>query len=235
MAAALADVRGRLHAHADPERARFLEGFFKTGPGEYGEGDRFLGLRVPQVRALARDAAALPLGDLTDLLRSPFHEERLLALLALVRRYARADEAGREAIYRVYLAHSLFVNNWDLVDASAPHIVGAHLSERGWEPAEQLARSPSVWERRIAVLATFYAIRRGEPMPALRVAEWLVHDPHDLIHKAAGWMLREVGKRDREVEEAFLREHAATMPRTMLRYAVERFPDALRRRYLRER
>ena len=225
-------IRRRLGELGDAEDAAFLQRFFKTGPGEYGEGDVFIGIRVPVLRALSREFAALPLPGMTELLRSPVHEERLLALLLMVRAFSRGDAEGREAVFRAYLEHTRWINNWDLVDASAEHVVGAHLEGGGLGLLDRLARSESVWERRIAIIATFRFIRRGHFAPTLHVAEMLVGDPHDLIHKAVGWMLREVGKRDRAAEESFLRRHAATMPRTMLRYAIEKFPEPLRREYL---
>ena len=228
----LAALRARLRELADPEDACFLQRYFKTGPGEYGEGDVFLGLRVPTLRALAKEYQTLPIDDAAELLRSGAHEERLLALLLLVRLYQRGDDAAKEGIYDLYLASTAAINNWDLVDASAEHVVGAHLWERDRAVLDRLARSELVWERRIAVMATFHFIRRGRFDDTFRIAGVLLHDRHDLIHKAVGWMLREVGKRDQPAEEAFLRQHCRTMPRTMLRYAIERFPEPLRRRYL---
>ena len=228
----LAALRARVRELADPGHARVLQGFFKTGPGEYGEGDVFLGLRVPTLRALAKEYQALSIDDAAELLRSEAHEERLLALLLLVRLYQRGDDEAKRRIYDLYLASTRFINNWDLVDLSAEHVVGAHLWERDRAVLDRLARSGLVWERRIAILATFHFIKRGRFDDTFRVAESLLHDRHDLIHKAVGWMLREVGKRDQPAEEAFLRQHYRTMPRTMLRYAIERFPEPLRRRYL---
>ena len=225
-------IEKRLQALADPVRAAGVARFFKTGRGEYAEGDRFLGLRVPVVRQFAREHQELSLRDVAALLESPWHEVRLLALLILVRQYGRADAAGRTAIHRLYLRSIRAINNWDLVDCSAPCLVGEHLNGGGMRHLRALARSRNVWSRRIAMLATFHAIKQGNFEPALEIARMLRDDPHDLIHKAAGWMLREIGNRDRAVEEAFLREHAARMPRTMLRYAIERFPERLRRRYL---
>ena len=232
----LDSVRSELAELADPEAAAFLQRFFKTGPGQYGEGDRFLGIRVPRLRALVARTRGLPMDDVLALLRSPWHEERLLALLILVDRYRRGGPEERETVFRTYLAHTRHINNWDLVDASAEHLVGGHLDADDADTVrllERLAASDSVWERRIAMLATFHWIRRGRFDLALRVAEWLVQDEHDLIQKAVGWMLREVGKRDRREEEAFLARHCATMPRTMLRYAIEHFPPELRAAYLR--
>jgi 3-methyladenine DNA glycosylase AlkD len=229
----LAEVRADVRALESPADAEFLQRFFKTGPGEYGEGDRFAGIRVPALRSLARKHAGLSLDETAELLRSPVHEERMLALLLLVHRYQRGHAGEREAVYRAYLASTRHINNWDLVDASAEHIVGAELVDRDRAPLLALARSEVVWERRIAIVATFHFIKRGELGPTLRVAELLLGDRHDLIHKAVGWMLREVGKRDPPAEEAFLRAHYRQMPRTMLRYAIERFPEELRKRYLR--
>ena len=213
---------------ANPDRAHISQRFFKTGPGEYGEGDRFVGLTVPQVRKLAKQYRQLSLTETKRLLCSPIHEERLLALLILVGAFAKADEAGQRRIYEFYLRSTKFINNWDLVDCSAEHIVGAHSRSR----LSQLARSKSLWERRIAVLATLHFIKRGEFAPTLAIARQLLRDREDLIHKAVGWMLREVGKRDLPVEEAFLRQHYRQMPRTMLRYAIERLPEARRQCYL---
>lgn len=230
---ASAAILDRLQQIGDPEHARFVAGYFRTGPGDYGEGDRFLGIRIPALRALAREFRGTPLDDAAELLRSPWHEARLLALLLLVDAYARGDAEMREAVYRLYLDNTRYVNNWDLVDSSAPQIVGAHLKDGDRGVLERLARSASLWERRIAILATQHFIRRGDFGTTLRIAEMLVDDGHDLIHKAVGWMLREVGNRDRAAEEAFLRRHHRTMPRTMLRYAIERFPPDLRHAYLR--
>lgn len=225
-------VRQELHKLADPRTASFLQKYFKTGPGEYGEGDRFLGIRVPQVRRIARRARTVPTDDLVDLLRSVWHEERLLAVLVLVDRYGRGDQNERSAIYELYLNHTRYINNWDLVDVSAGPIVGAHVDPARPRPLERLARSESVWERRVAIMATFYWTKQGRLEPALHIAGLLRDDPHDLIHKAVGWMLREVGKQDREAEERFLHTHYLCMPRTMLRYALEHFPESRRQAYL---
>jgi len=228
-------VQERLAALADPARARILAGFFKTGPGEYGEGDRFRGIPVPMQRRVARDFHGLPLREIDRLLRSPWHEDRLTALLILTLRFPRAAETEQREIYSFYLRRARRVNNWDLVDLTAPCIVGGWLVGRSIGPLRRLARSRDLWERRIAMVATFAFIRRGEFGAAEEIAETLLRDPHDLIHKAAGWMLREVGKRDRATLERFLDRHAATMPRTMLRYAIEKFSPARRQRYLRVR
>lgn len=229
----LSELRRELRAAADPADALGQQRYFKTGPGEYAEGDRFLGVRVPVLRRLARRFRRLPPAAVTALLRSEWHEERLLALLLLVQEYRRAGAARRQAIFAEYLASTRWINNWDLVDSSAPQIVGAHLEEGGRALLDELAGSESVWERRIAILATLHFTRRGEPEPALRIARRLLGDRHDLIHKAAGWMLREVGRRDPAALEGFLHRHHAVMPRTMLRYAIEHFPEPRRKWYLR--
>ena len=228
----LGDLRRDVRAEADAEDAVNLQRFFKTGPGQYGEGDRFLGLRVPALRRLARTYRSLPASDALVLLQSEWHEERLLGLLLLVGLYKRGQATDRQAIYDAYLGHTRHINNWDLVDASAEHIVGPHVSLDNLDVLDRLARSPDLWERRIAMISTFHWIKLGEFAPALRIANQLVNDRHDLIHKAVGWMLREIGKRDRAVEERFLRKHYRTMPRTALRYAIEHFPESQRRRYL---
>ncbi|HYR11889.1 MAG TPA: DNA alkylation repair protein [Longimicrobium sp.] len=231
--ASAAQIEARLREIGDPEHARFVAGYFRTGPGEYGEGDRFLGIRIPALRALVREYRGVSIDSMAGLLRSEWHEARLFALLLLVDAYKRADAETREAIYRLYLANTAYINNWDLVDSSAPYIVGAHLEGRDRSVLEELARSEMLWERRIAILATQHFIRGGDFGTTLRIAEMLVDDGHDLIHKAVGWMLREIGNRDQAAEEAFLIRHQRTMPRTMLRYAIEKFPPDLRQRYLR--
>ncbi len=190
-----ADAVRALRALANPERARFAQHFFRTGPGEYGEGDKFLGLRVPQVRKIARHFRSLALSEIETLLASPWHEVRLLALILMTWQYERGDERVRESIYRSYLAHTDRINSWDLVDVSAPHIVGAHLQNRSRSVLTRLARSKSLWERRIAILSTFHFMRNGEVAETLRIAEILRRDEHDLIRKAVRWMLNEVKKR----------------------------------------
>ncbi|MEA2339669.1 MAG: hypothetical protein QOE82_3676 [Thermoanaerobaculia bacterium] len=206
--------------------------FFKCGPGQYGEGDAFLGLNVPMLRTLSKEFTPASVDELIELLQSRWHEARLLALMILVRKYERGDEELRDEIYRRYLANTDRINNWDLVDASAPNIVGAHLLDRDRKPLYTLAKSDSLWKRRIAIVATQHLIRHDDFDDTLRIAELLLDDKHDLIHKASGWMLREVGKRDQAVLERFLRQHAPRMPRTMLRYAIERFPEEARRKYM---
>jgi 3-methyladenine DNA glycosylase AlkD len=224
------EIRDAVRACASPARALVLQRFFKTGPGEYGEGDRFLGLTVPQVRALARRFHPADFAVIPSLVRSPYHEERLLGLLLLVERYRRGSESDRRAAYRLYLRSFPRINNWDLVDVTAEHIVGAH----GVGRAQLLswAASGNLWVRRIAIISTFHAIRRNRFDDTLAVAKCLLRDEEDLLHKAAGWMLREVGKRDVAALESFLRRHHRSMPRTMLRYAIERFPEPRRKAWL---
>lgn len=230
--ASLTELRQELYALADPADASFLQRFFKTAPGQYGAGDKFLGLRVPTLRRLVREYGAIDHDDALEMLVSSWHEERLLALLLLAHHYKGGDASRRDRIHDAYLGHTRFINNWDLVDASAEHIVGRHLDARNIKLLERLARSDDLWERRIAIVSTFHFIKRGEFRPTLRIGALLLHDPHDLIHKAVGWMLREVGKRDRAAEDGFLKKHYREMPRTMLRYAIERHPEKLRKRYL---
>ena len=226
-------IRKELKRMSDPAKAKVLAGFFKTGEGEYGEGDVFLGVTVPKIRTLTKKFRTLELDEVVKLLKSPVHEERLTALLLMVSKFQRTDESERGKICETYLEHTKWINNWDLVDLSAEKIVGPWYEGRDRTVLIRLARSPSIWERRIAILSTFHYIKRGYPAETLRIAKILLKDRHDLIHKAVGWMLREVGKRcARAVEERFLKEHAAIMPRTMLRYAVERFPEPLKRHYM---
>ena len=228
----VAALRTEVHTLANADIATHSLRFFKTGPGQYGEGDRFLGIRVPELRRLTRKYSALDDAAALGLLRSDWHEERLLALMILVQSHERGDDARREKIHKVYLANTRYINNWDLVDASAPEVIGSHIDGTDLRMLERLARSKNLWERRIAIVATLRPIRRGEPGPALRIAELLLHDSDDLIHKAVGWMLREVGKKDQRVEDVFLRAHCREMPRTMLRYAIERHPESLRQKFL---
>lgn len=214
-----------------------MKRFFKTAPGQYGHGDEFLGITVPVQREIARQFADLPLKDISLLLHSAIHEERLTALIILVEQFKTAPTARRAEIFEFYLAHALRVNNWDLVDASAHHIVGAHLhggKDKSFALLKRLARSKNLWERRIAMVATWHSIQKGDHEPALTIAALLLEDEEDLMHKAAGWMLREVGKRaSQEALEGFLQRHHKVMPRTMLRYAIERFPEPQRQKYLR--
>jgi len=220
---------------ADPKKAILYRRFFKTGPGDYGEGDQFLGVIVPRIRAVAKQFCELPISEAEDLLRSPFHEERMLALCILMHQYDRGDNKMRAQIYDLYLANAKHINNWDLVDATAPHIVGRHLEGKSKTILFRLAKSKNLWKRRITILSSFWEIRRGRVDLSLALAKKLLHDPHDLMHKAIGWMLREVEKKDGSGLRKFLDVHAATMPRTMLRYAIERFPETKRKKYLQKR
>lgn len=225
-------LTARLRALGNPRDARILQGFFKTGPGDYGEGDVFLGVRMPALHTLVREERrATTLAQAEALLASPLHEARMLGVLLMVEIFRSGDKILRHRTYESYMTHRSHINNWDLVDLSAPHIVGGWLATRSRRPLDRLARSRILWDRRIAMLATFHFIRQGDFADTLRLAERLLADEHDLMHKAAGWMLREVGKRDAAVLRAFLTEHVARMPRTMLRYAIEKFPGPERRRW----
>ena len=227
-------LRERLLDLAAPAVAEHSRRFFKTGPGEYGEGDEFLGIRVPDLRRLAREHRSAPESAVWALLRSREHEARLLALIMLVERFQKGTSETRERIYARYMTEIADrVNNWDLVDSSASEIVGAYLEHRNRQPLYALARSRSVWERRVAIIATHRFIRQEFYADTFAIAEILLDDPEDLIHKAVGWMLREVANRDQRGAEAFLRRHYRAMPRTMLRYAIEKFPEARRQAYLR--
>ena len=221
-----------LKSLADPVRAKHSQRYFKTGKGEYGEGDVFLGLNTATMVKIALKYQGLSLVDLHQLLASKIHECRSSALVILKRQYLKADVASKEKIIKFYLINTKYINNWDLVDISAPNILGDWLLDKDRTILYQLAKSKNLWERRIAIMATFAFIREGEYEDSLKIAEMLLKDEHDLIHKAVGWMLREIGKRDMAVGEKFLRAHASHMPRTMLRYAIEKFPQEKRQFYL---
>ena len=225
-------IRKRLKTLGSREIATSSQRFFKTGPGEYGEGDIFIGVRVPVLRKLIKDYLDLPIEEIKLLLQSAIHEERLFALLLLVRISSKADEAEKKSIYELYLKSTAYINNWDLVDTSAEHIVGRYLKDKNRTPLYRLAKSTDLWERRIAIMATFHFIKHHDFSDTLQIAKILLSDRHDLIHKAVGWMLREIGNRDLSAEENFLQKHYEKMPRTMLRYAIEKFPEAKRQRYL---
>ena len=225
-------VQQRLQSLGSPEAAALAAKYFKTGPGEYGEGDIFWGIRMPVSRKVAQEFRELPETEVLALLSSTMHEERLVALLMLVERASQGNPSTKKQVFDLYLQNTDYVNNWDLVDTSAPKIVGGYLVDKSRKPLHRLATSTSLWERRIAIIATQYFIQQNDFADTLKVAEMLLNDQQDLIHKATGWMLREVGKRDRTVLEQFLQVHFRTMPRTMLRYAIERFPEARRQMYL---
>ena len=231
----LEDARKELRKYADKEKARVLRGFFKTGPGEYGEGDIFLGVTVPFTRKVVKAFNDLELSYLLKFLRSKIHEERFLALLILVQQFNQANSETKNKIYKAYLANTKFINNWDLVDLSAPQIVGGFLIDKDRGVLSKLAQSPSLWERRIAILATFAFIKNNDFDDVFRITKFLLSDKEDLIHKACGWMLREVGKRDLPTLEGFLEEHAAAMPRTMLRYAIEKMTPERRKYFMLKR
>jgi 3-methyladenine DNA glycosylase AlkD len=218
---------------ADEVRARGLAWFFKTGPGQYGEGDRFLGITVPAQRKIAGRYRHLPLSDLKKLLASPIHEHRFTALTILVAKYQASDERTRSEVFDFYLKNAKLVNNWDLVDTSGPCIVGAHLLARPRRVLYRLAKSPNLWERRIAIVSTLAFIRRGDLADVFAIAKILLGDEHDLMHKATGWMLREAGKRSLPDLLDFLALNYAALPRTTLRYAIERLPEEQRRLALR--
>ncbi len=228
------DIRCTLASHGDPERARHHVHFFKAMPGGYGEGDQFIGIRVPAQRKIAKEFhQLLSLDDIAVLLQSPIHEHRLTALFMLVNRFGKAEgELEKKAIVDVYLDKLDWVNNWDLVDSSAHLILGAYLLDKEKDILYGLAASPNLWKQRVAVIATLFFIRNKAYEDTLKLARMLLCHEHDLIHKAVGWMLREVGKRDFPVEYAFLKTHYRMMPRTMLRYAIERFDEGLRQRFL---
>ena len=233
MAYSAKDISLLIHECADPQRAIGTAKFFKCGPGEYGEGDRFIGVTSPQIRAVVKKVwRDTPHAEVVALLQSPIHEERSAALSIWVNRYAKADEAGRREIYEAYLAHTARINNWDLVDISAEYIVGPWLEDKPRKPLYALAKSRSVWERRIAIISTLHFIRLGDFADTLAIAETLLNDREDLIHKATGWMLREVGKRNEAALRGFLDTHATKMPRTALRYAIEKFGKETRAHYL---
>lgn len=221
-----------LEKYRNPEKNVFMQRFFKTGKGQYGEGDIFLGLTVPQSRSIAAKYYDLPLSDIKKLLESPIHEKRLIALAIIVHNFQKGTEEKKKEIYDFYVGSLKHVNNWDLVDISADKIMGAFLFKKNSKVLYDLARSKDLWEKRVAIIATYYFIRNNEFDDTLKISEILLHDSHDLIHKAVGWMLREVGKRDEKKEKEFLDKYAAVMPRTMLRYAIEKFSDAERKKYM---
>jgi len=226
------NIQQRLRRFASAEKAALLQRFFKTGPGQYGEGDKFLGVMVPNIRLMVKEFRDAPLPEVKRLMRSAWHEERVLALLILVDQFERGDGALRKKIYQLYVKNTRSINNWDLVDLSAPKIVGPYLGGGSRALLYRFVRSKNLWERRISILATFPYIRKADFVDALSIAEKLLADDEDLMHKAVGWMLREVGKKDVAVLESFLKKHHRKMPRTALRYAIERFPEAKRKKYL---
>jgi len=235
----LKNLKKEIRSLADPKRAKSNLWFFKTGPGQYGEGDKFLGLDSPAMRRLSKKYKNLSLADTTALLHSKIHEERQIAIFILVLQFEKKGQTPflRKHIYNLYLKNTKYINNWDLVDMSAPQIVGGYLTDNPKKKLilTKLAKSKNLWEKRIAILATAIFIKNLQFTQTLKIADILLYDDHDLIHKAVGWMLREVGNRDRPVEEKFLRPRYKAMPRTMLRYAIEKFPEPLRQAYLKNK
>ena len=232
MTKSLEEIQKKLKRLGNEEKAKKHQSFFKTGPGEYGEGDIFVGVTVPELRKLANEYKTITLKEVKHLLRSPIHEERLLSLFLLIHRYSKGDEPEKKKIYELYLKNTKFINNWDIVDSSAGQIVGAFLLNKNKQPLYDLVNSENLWERRISIISTFYFIKHNKFSDTLKISKILLSDKEDLIHKAVGWMLREVGKRDISIEENFLKKHYKNMPRTMLRYAIEKFTETKRRRYL---
>ena len=226
------EIQKKLKGLGKKEKAKKHQRFFKTGPGEYGEGDVFIGVTVPELRKLAKEYKTIGINEIKQLLKSEIHEERLLSLFLLIHRYSKGDEPEKKRIYELYLKNTKFINNWDLVDSSAGHIVGAFLFDKSKKPLYDLVKSNNLWERRISIISTFYFIKRNQFSDTLKISKILLSDKEDLIHKAVGWMLREIGKRNMSIEEDFLKKHYKNMPRTMLRYAIEKFPESKRQRYL---
>lgn len=225
-------ILDELLSMANPEKAAFLQRFFKTGPGQYAEGDVFLGLVVPLTRSIARANKQTPLEELRPLLQSEYHEARLCALLILVEQFKKAGPEQQKDLFDFYLSHTPRINNWDLVDVTCPHIIGAYLLDKPRDPLYRLAESELLWDQRIAMVSTVAFIRNREFDDTLALAERFLSHKHDLMHKAVGWMLREVGKKDRDTLTVFLDEHAPAMPRTALRYAIEHYPEPQRKAFL---
>jgi 3-methyladenine DNA glycosylase AlkD len=228
----LTSIRNSFKQASNKEHAAVLQRFFKTGPGEYGEGDVFIGIKVPTLRKISKGFYHLTLDELNVLLKSPIHEERLTSLFILVKKFEKGNQKERKNIFKFYIKNTKKINNWDLVDLSAPNIVGEYLTAKDHDLLFKLASSKNLWERRIAIMATFQFIKSKQFDTTFRIAEMLLDDKHDLIHKAVGWMLREIGKRDLAAEENFLLKFYKKMPRTMLRYAIEKFPEKKRLAYL---
>jgi len=226
------NIQTELKLLGNKEYAARLQKYFKTGKGEYGEGDKFLGIQVPVIRKIAKKYRKISIDEASEFLKSQFHEERLFSLIVLVNLFKKVNDKDKKNIYTVYLNNTKFINNWDLVDATAGHIVGAYLLTRDKKPIYMLAKSKNLWERRISIMSTSYFINYHKFVDTLNIAEILLADEEDLIQKAVGWMLREIGKRDFKLEERFLGKYYKNMPRTMLRYAIEKFPDKKRKSYL---
>lgn len=232
MPSRISELRSKIKTLADKKVADTMQWFFKTGKGDYGEGDVFMGLKVPTQKKLAKEFKDLTLAEIKKLLSSSIHEERLLSLFILIDKYQKAEERAKDDIFNFYLQNRKGINNWDLVDISAPKIVGRYLLEKNKSILIKFALSKNLWERSIAILSTQEFIKNNDFASTQRIAEILINDEHDLIHKAVGWMLREIGKKDLATEEKFLKAHYKNMPRTMLRYAIEKFPETKRKKYL---
>lgn len=229
-------IKKDLASLADPEYAQHGQRFFKTGKGEYGYGDKFIGIRMPDLRVLTKNYIDLGFVDISKLIKSKIHEERLAGLLILVNQYKAAkEETQKDRIYNFYIKHFKHINNWDLVDVTCPHIVGPHLMNKNRKVLVDWARSEHLWTKRIAIVSNWWFIRNGDISSVFKISRILLNDEHDLIHKAVGWMLREAGKKDRKALEKFLQRHYENMPRTMLRYAIEMFPESRRQKYLKGR
>tara|TARA_B100001013_G_scaffold276862_1_gene177148 strand:+ start:47 stop:745 length:699 start_codon:yes stop_codon:yes gene_type:complete len=226
-------AREEIRALANKEIAQHSLRFFKTDKGEYGHGDLFLGVRAPKIRLIAKKHIDISITDMKTLIQSKYHEERFLGLIILVNKYAKTkDKKNRNQLYKIYVSSFKYINNWNLVDVTCPHVTGKHLIDKDRTILYKWAKSEDLWTKRIAMVSTFSFIRKNDLEDTFKIAEILLHDEHDLIHKAVGWMLREAGKRDLKREETFLKKYYKTMPRTMLRYAIEKFPETKRQKYL---
>jgi 3-methyladenine DNA glycosylase AlkD len=226
-------AREEIRALANKEIAQHSLRFFKTDKGEYGHGDFFLGVRAPQIRLIAKKHIDISITDMKTLIQSKYHEERFLGLIILVNKYAKTkDKKNRNQLYKIYVSSFKYINNWNLVDVTCPHVTGKHLIDKDRTILYKWAKSEDLWTKRIAMVSTFSFIRKNDLEDTFKIAEILLHDEHDLIHKAVGWMLREAGKRDIKKEETFLKKYYKTMPRTMLRYSIEKFPETKRQKYL---
>jgi 3-methyladenine DNA glycosylase AlkD len=226
-------AREEIRALANKEIAQHSLRFFKTDKGEYGHGDLFLGVRAPQIRLIAKKHIDISITDMKTLIQSKYHEERFLGLIIIVNKYAKTkDKKNRNQLYKIYVSSFKYINNWNLVDVTCPHVTGKHLIDKDRTILYKWAKSEDLWTKRIAMVSTFSFIRKNDLEDTFKIAEILLQDKHDLIHKAVGWMLREAGKRDIKKEEAFLKKHYKTMPRTMLRYSIEKFPETKRQKYL---
>lgn len=228
-------ILSELLSISNPEKAQFLQRFFKTGPGQYAEGDVFLGIVVPLTRNVVKANKQTPLSELQILIKSKYHEARLCALLIVVEQFKKASEKEREVLYDFYLKNTCYINNWDLVDITCPHVVGTYLLNKDRSHLYKLAKSKNMWEQRIAMVSTIAFIRNKEYSDTLALAESFLGHTHDLMHKAVGWMLREVGKKDRDVLSAFLEANTTRMPRTALRYAIEHYPEEQRLYFLKKK